>query len=135
MRPGRVYPSPDEIGCDGGEIVVRKLSPLAACRLVPGLAEFASAAQVRDNAGAAAFKPEFADRRVVVRRHRNPEATIAIKMNRRVARLAGGSHLHIRDARATRGAKVRQAGDYLPRPFTVGRREHLEYGSEIIEDR
>ena len=32
------------------------------------------------------------------------------------------------------GAKIRQAGDYLPRPFTVGRCDHLEYRSEIIED-
>jgi len=51
-----------EIGGDGGEIVVREPPPLAACRFVPGLAEFATAAQVCDHAGAAAFEPELADR-------------------------------------------------------------------------
>src|SRR5215813_2131994 len=149
-------------------------------------------------AGAAAFEPQLANGWLVGWQHRYPEAAVAIDMDRRVAGLAGRSHLHIGDGRAVRrhgfmsssdepgrveclgcaleqlwrgtgvnkiqrwrgerilggreqitvrflgmyinrpdmsGAKIRQAGDDLPRPFSVGRRDHLEYRSQIIEDR
>src|SRR4029450_3315815 len=64
-------PASDKIGGDGGEVVVGKAPAFAARGLVPGRAEFASAADMREDTGAAALEPQLAERRIVPRTTRN----------------------------------------------------------------
>src|SRR5262245_44470125 len=51
----------DEVGGQGREVVVGKPPAFPARGLVPGRAEFASAANMRDHAGAAALEPKQAE--------------------------------------------------------------------------
>src|SRR5262249_61200738 len=104
---------------DARELVVREPPAAAARGFMPGGGDLAPAAQVRDHAGAAAFEQEFADGGVIGGRHRYSEAAVAIEMDRRVARLAGRSYLHIRDARS-----VRRHG-FVPGSDEPGRVESL----------
>src|ERR1700752_2132145 len=62
---GARHPPPDKVGGDSGEVVVGKAPAFAARRLVPGRAEFASAADMRDHAGAPALEPQLAESRIV----------------------------------------------------------------------
>ena len=64
LRPG--HAAPDEVGGDRREIVVRQALALAPAGFVPARAELAAAADVGDDAGAAALQPELADRGAVI---------------------------------------------------------------------
>ena len=66
MRPGRVTPRRTRSAATAAKSSCDQPLAGAAAGLVPGRAELAAAADVGDDAGAAALEPELADRRVVV---------------------------------------------------------------------
>src|SRR5580704_19213754 len=74
--------------------------PLAgkAAGIMPAGAELAAAADIRLHRGAAAFKPELAEGRVVVRPHREAETAVSGNIDRRISGLRAWSGLHIGNA-------------------------------------
>src|SRR5208282_6087568 len=71
--------------------------PLArsASGIMPRRAELAAAAEAREDSGAAALEPEFANGRVVVGKQRNAEPAIAMQVDWRVAGFTRRTDLNI----------------------------------------
>src|ERR1700676_2726267 len=67
-----------------GEIVVDSLTMGLQSGLMPSRAEFAAAANIRDDVNAAIAEPEFPERAAVLRCHRNTETAVRVE-HRRVA--------------------------------------------------
>ena len=79
MRPGRVTPRRTRSAATAAKSSWASRRPSRRAAACQGAAELAAAADLRDHAGAAAFEPELAQRRVIGRQHRDVEAAIAVR--------------------------------------------------------
>src|SRR5262245_11034733 len=97
-----------EIGCNGGQVVLRAPLMLTDAGIVPGGAELPAAADIGNHIDAAVLEPGFADICVIARKQRNEEAAVSIDNSWCVA-IAGeipGSNLKIGNEYAVIGKRL-----------------------------